>query len=1092
MRHQSPPHFRYRSLRPALLAALFLWIALAGLRPALAACADPTVVTTEAQLNNAINAFNAQPGPCAYEIEFGGDITLTGDLTNIGNANADVSLLIDGAGFTLDGNEFSTIDINDTPEVTIDHITILDSEGDGIGADNTNLRVSRATIVGSDSDAVQTFQGSLVIIDSTLANSDDDGLDAFSATTPLDVINSTIFGNDGYALLIEDSSNATLTHLTVAGNFGGLDLEDSNVTINNSIFADNTTNCVQENSTVDFNYSLLNSTDDACGAMHGVDGNRLGADPQLLPPGNYGGPTQTMPPLSFTGSVTAPSPVVDAGDDALSVDETNAALPFDQRGAGYPRVDNGEADMGAVEKPQVIVCPAFPITANDEEVWRGAITCYNAITTPGVYTINLGADIDLTAATPTIDNNEAGVSLVVEGNGRTLDGQDSLGVRPLTVAEDAIVTVNDATLTGGNMTGEGGGVQNEGNLTLNRVTVTGNRIDGNGGGIFNEDGGTLAFNDGEISDNLAAFPDGDGGGVSNDGQMTISRSAVINNTADGESVVLGGGILTEAIMTIVDSTIAGNTATGVGSAVLGGGINNQATLLILNSTISGNDAAGESEVQGGGIHSETDLEEAVDAGYGASLTIINSTISGNSATAASDVAGGGLYVQDYNATCCFDTPIYIRLTNTTLSDNSVTATDTNNAGGGGAYFRSWEPGQNTLSVLIENSILANSTTDGAPGGDCLSGNVPVFESFNSLYEDSGVDACGLAAANPDANGNIIGVDPALGPLADNGGPTLTHLPGPASEAIDSGENDRAIDQNAQELETDQRGYAPRIVNGTVDMGAVEVGAEPPAGPVDIFLSANANGVTGDGLPFGQEDVLRYDGAAWSLYFDCSAHGLMPNNAKHNLNAIWIPDPDGEELVLSFGQNRRHVPNIDQPVDGMDLVWWNGTVFAFWFDGSDVDLTNMTQEKIDALHVLPGSASPINGGNCLAYLLVSTQGPGKVKGHNNQQIKFSGEDVLGFCATGLGATTTGKWHLVLDGSAQGMPKNSTTSISVSDDLSTLYLTTKVPFNVDAANGGHSMVFVYDFGSQSFSGPLFVAADNGFPRQVDGLHVGNLAP
>jgi len=237
-----------------------------------------------------------------------------------------------------------------------------------------------------------------------------------------------------------------------------------------------------------------------------------------------------------------------------------------------------------------------------------------------------------------------------------------------------------------------------------------------------------------------------------------------------------------------------------------------------------------------------------------------------------------------------------------------------------------------------------------------------------------------------------------------------------------------------------------------------------------------------------EDIIKWDGSTWSMWFDGSAAGLAPTGKwKHTINAFWIPDPDGDGAIFSFTQNRRHVPDIIQPVDGMDLVRWDGSAFSFWFDGSDVDLTSKTQEKIDALHVLPGGQSPINGGNCLSYLLISTQGPGKVRGHNGVMLKFGGEDVLGFCATALGETTTGLWHMVLDGSAQGMPRNSTDSISLSADGQTLYLTTQRAFNVDSAAGGHSMVYAYDFATQTFSGPVFIAADHGLPKKVNGLQL-----
>ncbi len=141
-------------------------------------------------------------------------------------------------------------------------------------------------------------------------------------------------------------------------------------------------------------------------------------------------------------------------------------------------------------------------------------------------------------------------------------------------------------------------------------------------------------------------------------------------------------------------------------------------------------------------------------------------------------------------------------------------------------------------------------------------------------------------------------------------------------------------------------------------------------------------------------------------------------------------------------------------------------------------------------MLPGSESPSGGGSCQAYLLISTQGPGRVSNQGEDAIIFSGEDVLGFCATNPGDNTAGLWTKVLDGRDQGMPRNSTISISVSEDGSTLYLTTRSTFNVDAATGGHSLVYAYDFGTETFSGPYFIAADAGLPRHVNALHVAEL--
>jgi len=144
------------------------------------------------------------------------------------------------------------------------------------------------------------------------------------------------------------------------------------------------------------------------------------------------------------------------------------------------------------------------------------------------------------------------------------------------------------------------------------------------------------------------------------------------------------------------------------------------------------------------------------------------------------------------------------------------------------------------------------------------------------------------------------------------------------------------------------------------------------------------------------------------------------------------------------------------------------------------------EKIDGLHILPGS-NALHGSGCQHYLLISTFGVGKVPAFGGGNIKFRGEDVLGFCLTNSGSSTAGTWTKVLDGSDEGMNKNSMFSLSGNEDGSVLYLTTKSTFNVDAASGGHSMVYKYDFGTGEFTGPHFSAPANGLNEKVNGLHV-----
>ena len=280
----------------------------------------------------------------------------------------------------------------------------------------------------------------------------------------------------------------------------------------------------------------------------------------------------------------------------------------------------------------------------------------------------------------------------------------------------------------------------------------------------------------------------------------------------------------------------------------------------------------------------------------------------------------------------------------------------------------------------------------------------------------------------------------------------------------------------------ERGDHDREANGEI----IDPGG--PAIPLTAFYVSTTLGGSVDGVAFSGEDILKWNGDEWSLWFDGSAAGLKPTGLfKHNINAFYFPDADTPlGAIMSFTQNGRVVPGITGKVEGMDLVEFNGLDFDLYFDGSDVGLTVKTQEKIDALHILDGALSPI-GGNCDVYLLISTQGPGQVPAYGGGAIRFRGEDVLGFCATNLGEDTAGFWHMMLDGSAEGMPANSLDSLSAGADGQTLYLTTKGTFNVDSASGGHSVVYKYEFATGDFGGPIFSAPAAGLQPKVDGLQV-----
>ena len=297
------------------------------------------------------------------------------------------------------------------------------------------------------------------------------------------------------------------------------------------------------------------------------------------------------------------------------------------------------------------------------------------------------------------------------------------------------------------------------------------------GGIYNE--GTLSLNNTTVSANSS-------GGILNYSNANLSLT---NSTVSGNSGFQGSGIINYGggTLTMTNSTVSGNT-----SSISGGGIFNNGTVTLINSTVSNNSAS-----SAGGIRNSS----------GGTLTLTNSTVSGNS---SSSNAGG---IDNGSGRT-------LNLTNSTVSENSA------GSRGGGIY--------NGGTVNFINTIIAgNSSAYSTPSPDCFG---TLTSQGHNLVQD--VADCTIAG---DLTGNITGQDPFLGPLADNGGPTLTHaLTG--GLAIEGG--DDSVIGAPHNLTTDQRGAGFARLKGLhVDIGAFEI--QNPAPPDTLQTSPFTVNQTGD-------------------------------------------------------------------------------------------------------------------------------------------------------------------------------------------------------------------------------------------------------
>jgi predicted outer membrane repeat protein len=346
----------------------------------------------------------------------------------------------------------------------------------------------------------------------------------------------------------------------------------------------------------------------------------------------------------------------------------------------------------------------------------------------------------------------------------------------------SVLNISNSSINSNSALYGGGGIYADGTLTQTNVTLSGNSA-GSGGGIDNH--GTANLTNGTLSSNSALYG---GGGIYNEPGATATLTNVTissNSVTNISSSVYGGGIENYGSLALTNSTLSGNSASAqVGSYGFGGGlynnyVTNPGTVTITNSTISGNSAS-----SGAGI-----------LNVGTAM-LTNSTLNGNSAQ-----TGGG--IENYQGTAT--------LTNVTISGN-LASTDA-----GGIYQYAAAANQ---TIILTNTLVAN----GASGANCevgVSSKAPITSNGFNLSSDG---TCSPYFTPPS---DLNGGNPNLGPLANNGGPTLTRMPQPLSDAIDS--IPMGTNGCGTTLTTDQRGQ-PRPFGPACDIGSVEYGTTPTATP----------------------------------------------------------------------------------------------------------------------------------------------------------------------------------------------------------------------------------------------------------------------
>ncbi|HKY54733.1 MAG TPA: choice-of-anchor Q domain-containing protein [Anaerolineales bacterium] len=516
-------------------------------------------------------------------------------------------------------------------------------------------------------------------------------------------------------------------------------------------------------------------------------------------------------------------------------------------------------------------------------------------------------------------------------------------------------------------------------LTVEDVTFKANSAAGEGAAIHS--GGTVIVLDSEFILN-SSQSSGGAISISATGRLSIHGSKFVNNSASSA----GGAIVLHESwsLSIENSVFDGN------SALHGGGIavaNSRGTdITIKNSLFARNKAIG---VFGAGGAFRSVISGAVSP----SMIFENNTFFANESTGF----GGGIVVEE---------PIILR--NNTFSHNQAQAGENH----GASLYLSGP----FADASLYNNIFANNT-----GGDeCGRSSAPdlFVTGIGNIVED-GSDPC---ASLP---GTIIS-DSQLDPLADNGGPTQTMALLHGSPAIDTG-------NGANCPATDQRGVVRPLGNGC-DIGAFEY--------VPLYLSLTSNQTVG-GIASADEDILRFDGRNWGLFFDGSDVGV----GGSDLFGFSIVDSD--TILMSFSSA---LTLNGMSVTPRDVVQFDATslgsntagTFSMYLNGIDVGL-DVAAENIDSVSLLPDER-----------VLISTTGNPAVPGLTGGRD----EDVLAFTPTSLGTNTSGSWSLYFDASDVGLGETSAEDVDALDVTfdGGIYLSTVGDFIVNGIVGTDEDVFV----------------------------------
>jgi CSLREA domain-containing protein len=557
----------------------------------------------------------------------------------------------------------------------------------------------------------------------------------------------------------------------------------------------------------------------------------------------------------------------------------------------------------------------------------------------------------------------------------------------------------------GNSASSGSGMYNSGsNPSLEKVTFSNNTgtATSRGGAMVNDSNSSPSLLNVLFHNNLVTYT---GGGMQNSGN---SSPSLTNVTFSGNTAQQGGGIYnySQSNPTLTNVTFKGNAATSYGGAIA----NDSSHPVIRNSILWGN---------AGGEIGNMNLSAPV-----VTYSIVQGGYSGTGNLNADPLLGplqdNGSFTQ--TMALGFGSPAID-------TGDDLTCPSTDQRGVTRPQWMHCDIGAYEYEFVSTSTAITSDSPDPSLAGQPVTVYVRVTggSPTGTVSISDGDRNCQITlGSNGTGSCNIV--------LTSSGAKTLV--------AMYNGDVKHSPSSDEETHEVLQPTPTPTNTPTSTPTSTPTATNTPSYSYRPLYLSLTGNQTVG-GIASADEDILKFDGTNWSLFFDGSDVGV----GSPDLFAFSLLDAD--TLLMSFSANVtvQGISATPQDVLRFDSTSLGNTTAGTWslyFDGSDVGLDS-SADSIDSLTLLPDGR-----------LLFSTTGNPTVPGLSG----LADEDVLAFTPTSLGSITGGTWAIYFDGSDVGLAESSNEDIDALDVTSNgdVYLSTLGDVSVTGLSAADEDVFI----------------------------------